>query len=127
LDFYPDLYETEDEVGKLCSISGYGFYGTFDTGAISSDENGRAGTNMIDYIDNDLLICSPSRPDRTTELEFIIATGDSGGGLFIEGRLAGINSCVLARDNKPNSSYTDESGHTRISKYKEWIRDNKTR
>lgn len=127
LDFYPDLYETEDEVNKLCSISGYGFYGTFDTGAIHSDGNRRAGSNVIDYIDNDLLICSPSRTERMTELEFIIGTGDSGGGLFIENRLAGINSCVLARDNKPNSSYNDEGGHTRISKYKEWIRDNKTR
>lgn len=129
LDFYPSLYDKTDEKDKLCCISGYGFYGNFIDGAIYSDGNRRAGSNIIDYIDHDLLICSPSRADSSTmtELEFIIATGDSGGGLFIGDSLAGINSCVLARDKKPNSSYTDESGHTRVSKYIRWIEENKTR
>jgi hypothetical protein len=57
-----------------------------------------------------------------TELEFLICSGDSGGGLFINKKLAGINSCVLAADKKPNSSYGDDAGHTRISKYVPWIK-----
>jgi secreted trypsin-like serine protease len=66
------------------------------------------------------LICSISG-GKKTELEFLIASGDSGGGLFLDGKLAGINSFVSAEDGKTNSSYGDESGHTRISLYREWI------
>jgi hypothetical protein len=120
LDFYPELYDTNDEVGKTCTISGYGFTGTFATGAKLSDGNKRAGSNKIDYIDKDLLICTPSLLNKT-ELEFIIANGDSGGGLFIGNKLAGINSCVLAIDKIPDSTYSDEGGHTRISKFIPWI------
>lgn len=124
LDFYPQLYESEDEVHKICSISGYGFTGTFKTGSTKHDGKQRAGSNRIDYIEKDLLICSPSKYDRT-ELEFLIASGDSGGGLFIGNKLAGINSCVLASDKKTDSSYGDESGHTRISKFISWIKETK--
>lgn len=123
LDFYPKLYDDENEVGKVCSISGYGFTGNFNTGINKSDNIKRAGSNKIDKIEKGLLICSPSSFNRT-ELEFLIASGDSGGGLFIDGKLAGINSCVIADDKNTNSSYTDESGHTRISLYRDWINDN---
>jgi hypothetical protein len=41
--------------------------------------------------------------------------------LFIENKLAGINSFVAADDGKPNSNYGDESGHTRMSLYYNWI------
>jgi hypothetical protein len=122
LDFYPELYDTNDEIGQICTISGYGFTGTFTTGAKLSDNKKRAGSNKIDYIDKELLICSTSIKDKTP-LEFIIASGDSGGGLFIGNKLAGINSCVLALDKVPNSNYGDEGGHTRISKYRDWIID----
>lgn len=127
LDFYPKLYEDEDEVGKLCSMSGYGLTGTFITGQILSDGKKRAGSNKIDSIYENLLICSPSKPGipGITTLEFIICSGDSGGGLFIDGKLAGINSCVLADGRIPCSIYGDESGHTRISKYASWILENK--
>lgn len=122
LDFYPDLYTDNDEVGKICSIAGYGLTGNFKTGAIKSDGFKRAGSNKIDSIDRDLLICSPSSIGRT-ELEFLICSGDSGGGLFIGNKLAGINSCVLAIDKNPNSNYSDEAGHTRVSLYAPWIKE----
>lgn len=119
---YPSLYTDSDEEGKLSTAAGLGLTGTFLTGCTISDQNKRAGLNIIDQIDRDLLVCSISENDpRSTGLEFLIASGDSGGGLFIDGRLAGINSCVMATDGKPNSSYGDESGHTRISKYVKWI------
>lgn len=124
LEFYPPLYEKEDEVGKICCISGYGLTGTFLDGQKISDGKKRAGSNIIEYITGDLLICTPSRSLREgrTELEFIIASGDSGGGLFIDGRLAGINSCVTAENRSPKSQYGDEAGHTRVSKYIGWIK-----
>lgn len=126
LSFYPDLYFKEDEVGKLCCMSGYGLTGNFNTGAIRSDNKLRAGSNIVDYIDKQLLICSPSRPlDKTrTSLEYMIASGDSGGGLFIDDKLAGINSCIMSVKGSPKSDYRTESGHTRISQHIEWIRKN---
>lgn len=124
LDFYPELYSEADEIGKVCSISGFGLTGTFNTGITQSDNKRRAGSNIIDKIDRHLLICTPSLSHKKTELEFLIGSGDSGGGLFISNKLAGINSCVISEDKKPDSTYTDESGHTRISKYFEWINQN---
>lgn len=126
LNFYPSLYQKNDEVGKICCISGYGVTGTFLTGQNLSDNKKRAGSNIVDKVEKDLLICSPSRTikEGRTELEFLIASGDSGGGLFINDKLAGINSCVLAEKRSPKSQYGDESGHTRVSKYFNWIKEN---
>jgi hypothetical protein len=127
LKFYPDLYDKDDEQSKLCCIAGYGFHGTFLSGSVKHDGLRRAGSNIIDHVDNDLLICSPSyKTDKTfTSLEFLIASGDSGGGLFIDGKLAGINSCVIATGKIPSSKYGEEAGHTRVSKFIEWIKENK--
>lgn len=127
LNFYPSLYTDTDETGQICSMSGYGLTGTFNTGANLHDGKRRAGSNIIDKIEYDLLICSPSKPGehKRTSLEFLIASGDSGGGLFIGNKLAGINSCVMAVDRSPFSKYNEESGHTRISKYIPWINEHK--
>lgn len=121
LDFYPELYSQEDEIGKICSISGFGNTGTFIAGASVADGIKRAGSNMIDQVDRHLLICTPSVQSNKTDLEFLIANGDSGGGLFISNKLAGINSCVISSDKKTDSSYGDRGGHTRISVFKDWI------
>jgi hypothetical protein len=122
LDWYPELYTETNETGKVCSISGYGITGTFVTGAHTSDDKKRAGSNIIDKIDRGLLICSPSRANRT-ELEFCIGVGDSGGGLFINNKIAGINSCVIHEKGAVKSTYGTESGHTRISDNAEWIKE----
>jgi len=89
---------------------------------ICSTEFEEKKLNKIDYISDSLLMCSPSIMSKT-ELEFLIASGDSGGGLFIDNKLAGINSCVMAVDKKPDSTYNDESGHTRVSKFLGWIKE----
>lgn len=123
LDWYPELYTNKNESGKVCSLSGFGMTGTFSTGAIKSDKNKRAGSNMIDSIDRGMLICTPSININKTELEFLIAPGDSGGGLFIGNKLAGIHSCIMAEGHKAKSDYKTESGHTRISDHIEWIND----
>jgi hypothetical protein len=124
LNFYPELYENNDEVGKISGIAGWGVTGTFTKGrdSESSEFIRRAGSNKIDGTDRHLLICSPSKSSKT-ELEFIISHGDSGGGLFIDQKLAGINSCVIATDKKSDSSYGDEAGHTRVSLHRKWVLD----
>lgn len=124
LDSYPDLYSDSDEINKECVIVGFGSTGTFNSSVREFDDKKRAGTNIIDSIEDDLLMCSPSKPPNATSLEFLISIGDSGGGLFIDGKLAAINSGVMATDGKPDSSYGDESGHTRISNYAKWILEN---
>lgn len=129
LEYYPELYEGTDEVGKICGIAGYGFTGTFNTGSISMDDKKRAGSNIVDSIESDLLVCDASPKGSTgfTELEFMIASGDSGGGLFIDKKLAGINSCVWSTRRSPDSRYGDSAGHTRVSKFIGWINENKTK
>lgn len=129
LDFYPNLYDSDDEIGKVCCISGYGLTGTFNSGAINHDGKKRAGSNMIERSFKDVIVCDPSkRHDKDyTSLEFCIASGDSGGGLFIGNKLAGINSFIMAEGRSPKSTYGEESCHTRISKFIGWINENKTK
>ena len=121
---YPALYENNDEVGKLVAITGLGLTGNFNTGVKISDGKKRAGSNYIKKIERGTLVCDASRPSqKITELEYLICSGDSGGGLFIDGKLAGINSSVLGYDDRPDSTYGDESCHTRISIYIPWIKN----
>lgn len=119
LDFYPELYADSDEVGKVSSQAGFGFTGNFNTGAYKYDDKIRAGSNVVDSVDKNLLVCSNT--GRKSSLEFLISSGDSGGGLFIDKKLAGIHSCIWSEDGKLDSDYGDFSGHTRISVYTEWI------
>lgn len=125
LEKYPELYDTSDEIGKVSGLAGYGSNGTFSTGFNNHDNLKRGGSNIIDKIENDLLVCSVLNPPHT-KMEFLIAVGDSGGGLFINQKLAGIHSCIwnYGKNNKPKSTYSTQSGHTRISIFKEWILKN---
>jgi V8-like Glu-specific endopeptidase len=124
LNFYPELYFDKNEINKQAYICGYGMTGTFSTGVTTVDSNKRAGTNMIDKLEKNLLICGIGSYGKNpkTKYEFLICGGDSGGGLFIDKKLAGIHSCVIARDGNPNSNYGDTSGHTRVSLYYNWIK-----
>lgn len=120
LQFYTPLYARYDELSKPVTISGYGLHGTFLTGCRDSDHLRRAGHNKVEGIERTVLICKPDRENRFP-LEFIIAPGDSGGGLFIGDELAGINSFLMAKDKKPDGTYGDESAYTRISLYADWV------
>ena len=122
LDFYPEIYTKKNEKGKVCSVSGYGNTGTFETGwkPEKYDHKKRAGSNVIFNIERNCLLTSVT-DSGDTDLEFLIAPGDSGGGLFIDQKLAGINSAVIATDGNPNSDYGDLGCHTRVSDYVEWI------
>lgn len=120
LKFYTPLYTDSDEMGKPVTIAGYGFHGTFLTGMQENDGQRRAGHNKIEGTERAVLICRPDRTNRFP-LEFIITPGDSGGGLFIGNKLAGINSFLMATDKKPDGTYGDEAAHTRISLYVDWV------
>jgi len=122
LSFYPELYEKNDEVSKVVSIAGYGMTGTFSTGYEKSDGIRRAGSNIVERTERNVLVCT-NMGGKRTQLEYMIASGDSGGGLFIDGKLAGINSFVMAADGKSNSDYGDECAHTRISLYTNWVKE----
>ena len=121
IDFYPELYSKDDEVGKVCSISGFGMTGNYRYGAKVHDGIKRAGSNIIDEICSGMLSCSVNKKPYT-ELEFLIANGDSGGGLFIDQKLAGINSTIMTeKGGTLNSDLQDQSCHTRISLHKPWL------
>lgn len=126
LDFYPELYSSSDEKGKICSIAGYGYTGNFKTGynIKKYDNKKRAGSNIISSIENDVLVFN-LRDNPQTTLEFMICPGDSGGGLFIDNKLAGINSFIYAKDGNANANYNDSGCSTRISVYTDWIEDTK--
>lgn len=120
LEFYTPLYTDSDELGKAVTIAGYGFHGTFLTGMQENDSQRRAGHNKVEGIERAVLVCRPDITNRFP-LEFIITPGDSGGGLFIGNKLAGINSMLMAIDKKPDGTYTDEAAHTRVSLYYDWV------
>jgi hypothetical protein len=123
LDFYPPLYTEQDEMGKAITIAGYGIQGTFSSGANAekSDARKRAGHNVIDAHSNAVLFCSPTAGSGRMPLEFIITPGDSGGGMFIGNKLAGINSFLLAADKKTDGTYGDEAAFIRVSLYTKWV------
>lgn len=120
LEFYPELYTDSDELDKPVTLAGFGVHGTFVTGGKHYDNQRRAGSNKISGVERSILVCDPSKENKTA-LEFIITPGDSGGGLFIGNKLAGIHSFLMAVDKKPDGTYTDECAHTRISLYAAWI------
>lgn len=123
MDFkwYPKLYSGDDELNKVCSVSGYGSTGTFQTGVSKNIKpKRRAGSNVVDEIFRHLLVCDASK-DKNTSLEYLINTGDSGGPLYIDNKIAGIHSGVIAKDKNPEGSYGDQSGHTRVSIFNDWI------
>lgn len=120
MNFYPAMYSDGDEEGKVVSMAGYGFHGTFDTGLVGLDGKRRGGSNIITLVDRDTLICSNSDKPKTS-LEFLITSGDSGGGLFIGNKLAGVHSSIMATGREPSGKHGEESSHTRISSHLDWI------
>lgn len=116
----PKLYEEKIKIGQLCSIAGYGKYGNMESGAKIFDYKIRAGSNKILYKYNDMLICDGSESEPTS-LEFLPNVGDTGGGLFVDGKLAGITCLIIGKNGQANSQYGDEVGFVEIHRYLEWI------
>jgi S1-C subfamily serine protease len=121
LEFYPALHRDADELDKAVTFAGWGLTGTFHTGATLNDHKRRAGHNKIDGAADAVLFCSASKGAERFPLEFMIAPGDSGGGMFIGNELAGINSFLLADDGKPKGIYGNKTAFTRVSLYATWV------
>lgn len=119
LAYYPPLSEG-GELGRLASVVGYGVTGPISYGHTTADGQLRAGTQVVDRIERNCLVCDITR--RGSVLEYGIAPGDSGGPLFVDGKLAGINSYTASPRSYTRSQYGEESGHTRVAMYREWIR-----
>lgn len=122
LDFYTPLYEDEEKLNEPITFAGYGLHGTFDTGCQFDDGKKRAGHNRIEGVERGVLVCKPTAGKGRMPLEYMISPGDSGGGMFIGNKLAGINSFLMASDQKPNGTYGDESAFTRVSLYADWVK-----
>ncbi len=136
-------YTGSSDLGATGTFVGFGMTGTGLTGATTYDGQKRAGTNVLDATygppgTNPRVLVSDFDRVHTlsestmgsplpTNLEYLIAPGDSGGGLFIatlQGtRLAGVHSFGAAPDGLNNADYGDTSGDTRVSFFNSWIDD----
>jgi secreted trypsin-like serine protease len=131
------LYTGTEEVGERGIYVGFGNLGTGTTGAKTKNDSGIkiAGENNIDRLgsqynenwSNNVLLSdfdSPSGSSLSNEFgssipldfEYSIAPGDSGGGMFINGYLAGVNSFYSS-----DAKYGSVFGTTRVSSYAQWI------
>ena len=136
-----ELYDQTDEVGRTGVLVGYGMSGTGDTVLDGGDPNyprgtNRLGYNKIDSIYTDLdgvkhLRFDFDAPDSHgpsgtlgADREVMIAAGDSGGPLFIEGTLliAGVHVSVNYDDENHWPTYGDVGFDVRVSTYAAWIR-----
>ncbi|PCI10771.1 hypothetical protein COB72_02325 [bacterium] len=136
------LNTERNELGAVGTMVGYGRTGTGETGEMPGTGGTlRAGQNIIDVLgsargwDSRIMLTDFDNPNDPSEslygsdapigLEYSIAPGDSGGGLFVETplgwRLAGVSSFINSTDGTPNGDYGDSNGFTRISDYTGWI------
>lgn len=136
------LHQGGNELGRVGTAVGFGRFGTGLTGAqFGTEGTRRAGNNIIDVLatargwDERILLTdfdNPLNPGDSTygsdlplDLEYSIAPGDSGGGLFtlIDGQwqLVGISSFINSTDGNPNGDYGDSNGFTRVSDFTPWI------
>jgi hypothetical protein len=141
-------YTAASELGRTAHFVGYGNTGTGLTGFKNGTSGTRrAGANVVDaygsalgYSNNILLadFDDPANKDRknllgkssTLALEYSIAPGDSGGGVFMDFggnlQLVGVNSFIGAvggrsGDGVANASYSDFMGATRVTMFNSWI------
>lgn len=143
--------EQDDDslLGTVVTFVGYGMTGDGETGAVDEAGVKIAGQNTIDLTgtslygyDNALMFVDFDDPDAedsfprwlgnlgdgSVDLEYLIASGDSGGGVFYEDEngvnwLLGVNSFLLAYDGTLNADYGDLAGFTSVESYLDWIYD----
>ncbi|XWK86592.1 MAG: trypsin-like serine protease [Phormidium sp.] len=130
------LYTSRDEDLKIGTYVGFGATGTGDTGYIRSDRVQRAGQNvmgvgtrlgwsdrlLVSDFDDPRLARSSDPLTQPLNLEYQLAPGDSGGGMFIDGRVAGVHSFISSTDGATNADYGDTSASVRVSSWANWIR-----
>ena len=140
------LNTSTQELGKTGTYVGYGNTGNGLDGFTNlTSGTRRAGQNVMDALgstfnysdnlilsdfDNPNLVNSGGEPNgigsiEPLDLEYNIATGDSGGGMFIDFGsgfvLSGVHSLIASRDDSTDADYGDYSGSTRVSMHYDWI------
>lgn len=123
LDYYPSLSSGQEALGAVVSVAGYGLTGRLSTGHTHGDGLLRAGTGRITRFEAGCIVLPAMRGG--SPLPLCIAPGDSGGPLFVAGRLAGINSFTMKLQDgtSTRSRVGEESAHTRVSLYHDWFHD----
>jgi hypothetical protein len=125
LQRYPPLTDGTERLGSVVTAVGYGVTGRLSEGYSRGDAEIRAGTMRLTSSEASVYVCDIRRGG--SPLPFCIAPGDSGGGLWgtsADGRtvLIGVNSYTAKVGKAPvRSCVGEESGHTRVSLYREWI------
>lgn len=146
------LYTGSGELNQEVTVIGLGRRGVGSSGSSTSSfltTNGlldrRQGTNIVDSLLNNAVLFfdfdDPMNPNRSslgqssaTTLEAILAPGDSGGPVLINGQIAGVNSFISCLpgtftacstsfdvDGVLNSSYGERWGASRVSIYTDWL------
>ncbi len=120
---YPTLSEGTESLQTVAAVAGYGMTGTLSKGLERGDGRLRAGTVALSGTDRSVWVC---KIGRIGQYPACIAPGDSGGPLWAAGidgivRLSGVNSFVARTGSPARYVYGEESGHTRVSLYREWI------
>lgn len=134
----PALYEGQDELGRVLTITGYGSRGTGSSGETDAHydfeaETAAAARNVVDEVDgangeNNLIVDFDSEDgaasvmggaDPVDELEGILGSGDSGGAAWIRTR----QGWAIAATNTwgDDSTYGSISGFSRVSTQLDWI------
>lgn len=122
---YPPLTDGTEQLGGIAIAVGYGVTGPISTGWTHGDVQIRAGTQRLNGIEGTVYKCDIA---RDTILPFAIGPGDSGGPLFgldAKGRtvIVGVNSYIARTGSgMPRSMLGEDSGHTRVAMYREWIK-----
>jgi len=120
--FYPPLSTGDEKPGDLCSIAGFGVHGPMSTGYDSADNRLRAGTARLGRFDDTRIICPISR--GSSPLPYGISPGDSGGPLFCNGKLCGVNSFTMRdKGHTLKSREGEEQGFARVSVLREWMEE----
>lgn len=119
---YPPVRcEPDERPGAIVSIVGYGVTGRISAGHSLADGHIRAGTGRVVRFERRCLICPIQRGG--SPLPFGIAPGDSGGPVFLDGKLTAINSFTMADAGPLRSKAGEESGHTRVAFYHDWLHE----
>ena len=126
-DVYPRLADGTERLGSVAAAAGYGMTGTLTRGLTGGDQRLRAGTCVLGSIEFGVYVCPIRRTLDAGPLPACIAPGDSGGPLWATAadgstRLVGVNSYVARVGGKTRYVLGEESGHTRVALYLDWIR-----
>ena len=122
---FPPVTDGTEQLGQVVAAAGYGVTGRLSSGYTQGDNEIRAGTMLLTAKERSVWVCAIRRTG--SPLPFCIAPGDSGGGLWgtsADGRtvLVGVSSFTARMGTgRVRSKVGEESGHTRVADYLDWI------